>query len=555
MSLSHFHISPGVYTQEIDLSDRIAAVSSSIAAVVGASKKGPVNDRTLITSQKEFIEVFGIPDPTVSFMHYAALIFLSESTRLYVTRVVNNDTTTAGAYLTVDDPTADKPILRLTNFDDGTSTPKGVRSPLDNIYFTPTDPATSNTLFFVCAANPGAWNNEIAVQIRPNDVPGLPSPTGKDPYDFYVDVFVDYKGTADIPVESFFVSREYKLDDAGNQLFIEDVINSKSQYIRVRNNPYCAQIKILSDVFEYFDGASDGTPPDNFDIMQAWDLYLDTEQVDVNILINAGYSAPEIQRKMDYVCQYRKDCIALLDIPTLKQQTADAMIYRNNELNLDSSYSALYTPDIGVFDAYNGMEVMVPPSAFAAAICARTDANAELWFAPAGLNRGAIRTTKIAQIYNQVARDALDSENINYVRFIPTIGYAMWNQATLQSKASARSFLNVRRLLNFIEKSIAVSALYSVFEPNDMLLQTFLRNLVSSFLEPIKNKRGLYDYKVICDGSNNTPGVVANGDLVLDVYLDPTIPSKRIHLNAIITKTGASFRETAMMLSATGLSI
>lgn len=555
MAYSNYAASPGVYVNEIDLSDRVISSGTTIAAIVGASAKGPVNERSLITSTQEFINVFGHPNPKISMMHYSALSFLEESGTLYVTRVVGDNTLTAGAYLTVDDPNATTPILRLSNFDDGTSTPKGIVDPIKNLGFLADDPAINNTLLYICAANPGSWNNRLAIQIRPSNSIGIAVGDGHDSYDFYIDVYLDYTGPRNHPVESFLVNRENKVDGFGNQLFVEDVINRKSNYIRVKNNPFCKKIKILKNAFEFLDGATDGNLPSNFDIMAGWDLYTDPETIDIGLLINGGYTSPEVQIKMDELAQLRKDCIALLDIPSNMQQTADAITYRKEILNLDSSYSALYTPDVKIKDPYNDIELFVPLSGYAAAICARTDNNTYLWNAPAGLNNGQLRVIELRHIYNLPARDALDAANINMVRVFPGMGRAMWAQNTMQSKASALSNINVRRLLNYMEKRIANSSLYSVFETNNYLLRLRLVTMIEAFLSPIKANGGLLDFMVVCDESNNPVSAVASGNLILDVYVDPTLPAKRIHLNATITKTGAIFRETTVNTTASGLKI
>lgn len=536
--------SPGVYTKEIDLSQRVAAVSTSIGAIVGASDKGPVMERTLITSYTNFIATFGKPNPRTSFMHYAALAFLETSNRLYVTRVVNQ-ALTAGAYLSVDDLEATTPILSLTNFDDGTNQPLGKLDPFNTLEFDPQQPGIENVLLFFCAANPGKWNNDIFIRVRPSTKRGLDAPD--DPYVFYVDVFLNYTSPRQQPDESFLVSREYKLDGFGNQLYIEEVINNRSKIIRVRNNPYApARVKILTTATEFLAGATNGAAVTEGLINQGWELYRDPEQVDVNILINGGYSTPAVQLKMDEICQDRMDCIAVLDVPSNYQEVASAIEYRRNDLNLDSSRSAMYAPDLLILDTFNDLRLYVPPSGHVAAAYALTDSVAETWFAPAGMFRGDLNVLGVRHIYNEGDRDALTDAQVNAIRVIPGAGYKIWGADTLQSMASALSNVNVRRLLNFIEKSISIAALYSVFEPNDKILWDRLREMVERFLKPIRAGRGLYSFTVVCDESNNVPETIAAGDTILDVYLDPVIPAKRIYLNAIVTKTGANFRELAL---------
>ena len=383
------HPSPGTYVRELDLSQRIAAASTSIGAIVGASNKGPVMERTLITSVKNFIEVFGQPEPKTSYMHYCAIQFLTESSRLYVTRVEKN-ALTAGAYWTVDDIEAQNPVFRLTNFDDGSNQPLGRLDPFNTLGFSPDTPGIANVIGFFCAANPGLWNDTLMIRIRPSNKRGVVLPD--DPQEFWVEVFQHYTSPRQLPDEAFLVSRDYRTDGMGTQMNIEETINNRSTLIRYRANPYAIPaFPILMTTSEFLDGASNGLPVTEGIVNRGWELYRDPEQVDVNILINGGYSTPGVQLKMDDLCQSRMDCVAVLDIPPGEQETARAVEYKRNTLNLDSSRSAIYSPDLKIYDPYNDFQVFVPPSGFVASAYARTDYVAETWFAPAGMSRGDMK--------------------------------------------------------------------------------------------------------------------------------------------------------------------
>ncbi len=544
MSLSA-HSSAGVYVVERDLSQRVAAATTSIAAVVGNSNKGPIMERTLITSTRQFTETFGEPNPAVSYMHYAALTFLEESSRIYVTRVSNGDALTAGAYLTVDDINATVPVLRLTNFDDGTNNPLGKWDPFNTLGFDPQQAGIENILGFFCAVNPGTWNNDLYVRVRPSNKLGVIAPD--DPYVFYVDVFVNYTSPRQQPSESFLVSRDYRMDGFNHQMNIEDVINGQSKLIRYVANQYAApSIKVLASVAEFLDGATNGSQPTPGKIIQGWDLYRDPEKVDVNILINAGYTDEAVQINMEEIARDRMDSVAVLDVPWNLQETQDAMNYKNVTLNLDSSYAAMYSPDLLIYDQYTDRNIFVPPSGHVAAAYARTDTDYETWFSPAGMIRGDLNIRGVRWVYNQLDRDALDSAHVNPMRAIPGRGYKIWGADTMQSMASALSNVNVRRLLNFLEKSISIAALYSVFEPNDKILWGQLVELCERFLKPIRAGRGIYWSYVQCDEKNNPVESIASGDVHLDVYVDPVLPAKRIHLNAIVTRTGAVYTEVAI---------
>jgi phage tail sheath protein FI len=237
----------------------------------------------------------------------------------------------------------------------------------------------------------------------------------------------------------------------------------------------------------------------------------------------------------------------VLDIPSTMQDTSDAITYRANDLNLDSSYAAMYTPDVKILDKFNDLELWVPPSGFVAAAYAHTDEVAQAWFAPAGMTRGSLNISEARKIYTLGHRDALTDSQINAIRYFPNgSGYKIWGADTMQTMASALSNVPVRRLMNMIEKAIGVADLYSVFDPNDQILRSKLKVMISEYLQPIRDAGGLYWYQVICDESNNPPSTIAAGMVVVDAYFDPVITTKRIKLTANILKTGATYREAVL---------
>jgi hypothetical protein len=555
------HSSPGSYVREIDRSQLVRGTSTSIGAIVGPAPKGPIMEPVLITNEEELISTFGRPNPKVSLMHYAALEFLSQSNRLYVTRVVQDNPSrgpvplTAAALFTVDDITAQIPRPKLSVFDDGGSNAQGVYDPFNTFNFPAQNlPGSKNQLFMVCAANPGTWNNSLYIEVRPNI---KPQTTDTDDFfddltAFWIDVWVDYKGPRQPKDESFLVKRVPALDGYGNQLYIEDVINTKSRLIRVRNNVTAPELKLTEKCHVFMDGGTNGGFVSMGQMLRGWDLYRDPQALNVNILIQGGVppgmndiqDIADIQRRMTDIAEQRMDAIAVLDIPSNKQATADAIAYRRNDLNIDSSYAAMYTPDVKIVDKFNDLELMVPPSGFIAAAYAYTDASTEVWFAPAGMSRGNLNVSEARHIYNQGHRDALTDSQINAIRFFPNgAGYKIWGADTLQTMASALSNVPVRRLMNMLEKAIGEADLYSVFDPNDQILRSRISSMITRYLQPIKDAGGLYWFRVVCDSTNNPPASIAAGSLTVDAEFDPVITTKRIKLTANILKTGTSFKE------------
>lgn len=563
-----FHTSPGSYFKEKNLSQRIAQISVTIAAIVAPSDRGPVGERTLVTGIPEFKALFGLPNPRLTKAHYAALEILKSSGRLYFTRIVQTDPKknrplSAGAFCTVDDLKATQPRVSLSVFGDGSGKPKGVYDPLNNVAFNPGSPGVDQMLFAVYAQNPGEWNNNLYVRIRTSLPRGVSTfDANVDPTVFFVDVFENYVNPKQTPDESFKVARRRTVDGLGNQLHIEEVINNKSKLIRVKNNELCDELPIFNPCDVYFDGGTNGDPVTVGRFKDGWSLYADPEISDVNLLVQGGAPSgmalidiSDIHNLMLDIAERRADCSAVLDLPETEQEPANAVAYRRQMLNRSSSYGAMFAPYVTIKDTDNDLNVSVPPSGFIAAACAQTDAKYHLWFAAAGMVRGSLPTVKSARVYKWKERDVLNDAQINAIRYFPDgSGYKIWGADTLEVEATATNYWPVRRLLCYMEKSISVAAQYSVFDPNDEKLWDRLTELCERFLTPIKNGRGLSWFQVVCNDKNNTPDTIAAGDTMLDVYVDPVLFAKRIHLNAIIVKTGgiAKFKEYAKLLGRGG---
>lgn len=507
--------SAGVYTGEIDNSLRATAISTSVGAIVGPSHRGPVGVPTLVVDEDEFISIFGQSDEALTYMHYCARAFLQESNQLYVVRVAESPMYGGIKVKTVD------------NFSQCVAM-SGVADPQDIVF-------ESSDIMAIYAANPGEWNNDVRVLLYPDtdDLSGQ---------SFVLSIF---EGASQVPVEVYRGTLFDKLDGYGRQLNIETLVSENSKRVRVLVNDShpglstSYKINLINALTAGgLAGGNNGQAVTEDHIIEGWDLFEDKEEVSMNILINAGYTMPSVQQRMIEIAEDRDDCFVVLDLPRTEQETQKAINYRRNTLIANTSYAALYGPDLLVRDTREARDLYVPPSGHVAAVYARTDRVAETWFAPAGLNRGQLNVLGLRHVYKQGHRDALVANQINPIRFMAGQGIVVWGADTLQAHASALSNINVRRLLILLKNSIADAALQGVYEPNDEFLRIQLRTVAEDFLAPIKRGRGLYGFSVICDERNNTNDTIANGDLILDVYIDPVIPAKRIHLNAIVPKTG-----------------
>lgn len=356
------------------------------------------------------------------------------------------------------------------------------------------------------------------------------------------------------PLEEFTVSLNHQVDGNGNQQYIEDVINggsSPSNYIRVKYNVLAsAGLKNADSNIIWLNGGFDGAQPTNAQIAAAWDDFADPEQVTIRLLINAGYTNVAVQQKMVSIAESRKDCFAILDMPS-DQQTAEAAVnYRKFVLNINSSYGAIYTPDLLITDDQTGEQLYVNPSGYVAGQYCYTDKNYASWWAPAGLNRGIIPNVQGVRVkYSEGHRDLLAPNQVNYIREMPGKGYPIWEEYTLQPKASALQDVHVRRLLITIEVSITDFLEYNIFDPNDAIMRSGIKLSIEEYLQTVQTGRGLQviegqnGYAVQCDDNNNPAYLIDRGICVVDVYIKPIRVARFIKLNVILTKSSADFSE------------
>ena len=347
------------------------------------------------------------------------------------------------------------------------------------------------------------------------------------------------------PFESWGVSLSDYTNGMGRQTEIQQVINGVSKRIRVQINlgAFLDEPLIYSTGRVAMGTGNSGEAIMSSDVILAWNEFADDEDKDVRLLINAGYSTPSIQLKMDSICQTRQDCVAVLDIPSHLQEPQSAIDYRNNVLSLSSSRSAIYTSDVLIEDPYTNKRLYIPPSGHVAGAYAYTDEISYPWRAPAGLNRAMLRVLGIRRKYDKTERDMLHQNQINYIRDFRGIGRAVWEQRTLQVMQSGLSFMNVRRLLDNIAMVLKSSLLWQEFEPNDDFLRLQIKTLINKYLEMVHQARGLNQYLVICDESNNEAYYTNLGQLNIDLMLEPTLPAEKLRVRGILTAQGVEFTD------------
>lgn len=362
---------------------------------------------------------------------------------------------------------------------------------------------------------------------------------------FNVNVF-DTSSNTTTPVEPFDCSLTDNTDGSGLETELEQRINPFSQYIQVVSNvpALVGELPTVGNVAQTkMAGGNSGAAPTSFDIAGAWNGFSNKQLYAVNLLLNSGHSDPTVQLAMDTLAQARGDAVGLLDVPSASQQFQQAIDYRNLELNLNSSYSALFCPDVLEADTINGKQQYVPFSGWAAALCARTDRVANPAFSPAGLNRGLVSVLKTRFTYDDGQSTDLFKAQVNYTRTFIGQGIALWEQQTLAAQQSALSWLSVRRIVNVIKVSLYQFLLYSLQEPNDDFTGRQIVGSCNAYLQLIQNARGISSYDTVSDASNNTAAMFNSGIRTVTVIIVPQIPIHEIDLQVVISKQGVSFTE------------
>lgn len=572
-----FSQGPGIYRTEDDRSLVTTPVGTSTGAFVGKANKGPVNQRIEITRDKDLLQTFGNPAESLGYGIYGALEFLKESDKLYFVRSTSGTELYAHVGITTSGSAAYKTVtaysstalLAVTGYEDGNKS---------NNILDMTTYSFSGEPIMIASIGPGAYGNNLAISIVTcaNDVSAgfdwrykydnNPSTDSNPIWQkvFKINVYqkptntVGFGSVSATPVETFYVSRQNVVDDNNNNLYIKKVINGVSKYIYVEDNLSVASTTnpaTTNGPVQLLSGTDNSTVAYG-NIQSAWTLFTDREKVDVNILVctepgDGSSNNFTVQQSVGNIAAARKDCIALCQVDgTSSTVTSVSTITANASFNFTNpSYVALYAGWDMIYDRFNDRNIYIPKNIFAAALMARTDATANTWDAPAGITRGRIPSLSQNVLFNGTQIGTLRDNNINTSKFIRGQGgNFMWLQKTALRKASALSDINVRRLLIYVENSIENSLLPFVFESNNDKTRLRIKSILDGFLGQVASGGGFNTdvdagFLVVCDRTNNTPQVIANNQLVIDLYVKPITVVEFIQLNTIVTRSGISFTE------------
>jgi len=352
----------------------------------------------------------------------------------------------------------------------------------------------------------------------------------------------------------------------GSDNYYADVINQNSAYIWWANDSDTAFSANAMNVT-----TSSSTVPgdyqmelgaDGFDettvslstLGTAYNYFVSPEDVSVGLIMQ-GYPAGGLGQSwqlanwiIQNLCEVRRDCVMCMSpdksliLNQYGNEATNMVNWRNSVVSsnyaiMDSGYKYMY-------DQYNDIYRWIPLNGDIAGLCARTDQTNNPWWSPAGMNRGIINNlVKLAYNPKQADRDVLYPNGINPVITIPGTGTLLYGDKTMQAFASAFDRINVRRLFIVLEKAISLASKHFLFEFNDQYTQNQFLNMVNPYLRNIQGLRGITDFLVICDSTNNTPEVVDNNEFVADIYIKPARSINYIQLNFIAVPTGTAFSE------------
>ncbi len=297
-------------------------------------------------------------------------------------------------------------------------------------------------------------------------------------------------------------------------------------------------------------GALDVNPTDG-NVQTAFGLFANSEQYDISLIPLGNVSASVAGWVLNNVVEVRKDCMVFLSpntsgnaITSTGSTATNAIKAYRDATNINSSYAVIDSGFKYQYDRYNDIYRWVPLNGDIAGLCARTDFTAEPWFSPGGFNRGVVKNiVKLAFNPTQADRDVLYAAGVNPVVSFPGQGVILFGDKTMLARPSAFDRINVRRLFIVLEKAIATAARFQLFEFNDDFTRAQFRNAVEPFLRDVQGRRGVVDFRVKCDTTNNTGEVIDRNEFVADIFIKPNRSINFITLNFVAARSAVNFEE------------
>ena len=376
-----------------------------------------------------------------------------------------------------------------------------------------------------------------------------------------------WTGTRGAILEKFaFVSKASDAKKAdGSNNYYKNVINATSRYVWWMDHTTAvgsgaALGSIASSSFADLNqavtaslsGGETYLDPTDGALMNSYSLFANAEQYDISLIPLGKASTTVATYVINNIAETRKDCVVFVSPQNVStgdiivgngSDAANALVDYRDALP-STSYAVLDSGYKYQYDRYNDQYRYIPLNGDIAGLAARTDYTNDAWWSPAGLNRGQVKNVvKLAVNPGKVERDTLYKKGINPVVTFPGEGTVLFGDKTLLAKPSAFDRINVRRLFIVLEKAIAIAARYQLFEFNDSFTRAQFKNLIEPFLRDVQGRRGIVDFRVKCDDSNNTGEVIDRNEFVADIFIKPNRSINFISLNFVAARSSVSFEE------------
>ena len=564
-----FQVSPSVEVREVDLTAAVPALSTSIGAIAGSFGWGPVSQIVNVSTENQLAEIFGRPDD------FTFKYFLPAAQHLQYSNVLRVVRTDREGSFNATSGTADKLIRNSDDFETTVFAS-------DEQFVAKYPGELGNSIGVIVVSSEDAFNDfsftETGYDQLFDRAPGTTNfaeARGVSDDELHIvifDVTGRWTGSPGTVLERFAglsQAKDAKQSDGTNNYYV-DVINNRSQYVWA-GSPSSALTNSGESAFsdnlgsggafatsatpeEYvLEGGSDGSEADTSfsELIGAYDLFANAEFTDIGIIIGteAGSEDVSLANALIGIAESRKDCVACVS-PRVSR-TAGSLNPTDEVKDwadqiTSSSYGILDSSALYVFDKFNDKFRFIVAAGSVAGLLANTDQVSEPWFSPAGFSRGQLRgVTRLAFNADRSQRDTLYQARVNPIVAFPGEGIVLFGDKTAQATATAFDRINVRRLFITLEKAISTAAQTQLFEINDQFTRAQFRNLVEPFLREVQGRRGVTDFNVICDDTNNTPEVIDTNRFVADIYIKPVRSINFIRLNFVAVRTGVEFSEIA----------
>ena len=566
--------SPAIIVKEVDLSGYVPNVQSTTGAYVGNFRWGPVEEATLVSTEAGLVSLFGAPSTDEATDFISAAYFLKYSSSLQIVRAV--DASAVNAY---DASAASAPLVKnLQNF-------------------TNQDATLADSDHTFIARYPGELGNSISVSVCPysatnstfdnwtytgsfdaapntSDFAASVSATHDEVHVAVIDRLGVFSGTRGTVLETFsYVSLGSNAKTSnGTSNYIKDVVNNGSRYVWMSGfgtNKFNDAAGTAADTNVDFGddnnysaaaldvtlaaGVNSGTLGTS-EVLAGFDHFEDKDTIQVDFLIAPGMAARIDQTTIvnDLITtaqSLRKDCIVISsparsDIINNSAPVTSTVATVNTFTN--SSYLVVDNNYIKVYDKYNDRYVYIPAASSTAGIMAATDLNAAPWYSPAGARRGQyIGITALSYSPTKAERDTLYKAGVNPIANLPGQGVLLFGDKTKLNRPSAFDRINVRRLFIVLERAIALAARNVMFEFNDEFTRAEFVSIVEPFLREVQGRRGITDFRVVCDETNNPGSVIDRNEFVANIFIKPARSINYITLNFVAVRTGVDFEEIA----------